>query len=357
MSRKVRIKDIAEKAGVSVGTVDRVIHDRDGVSSEAAAKVNAVLKEMNYHPNAIASALATNKEHTFIVIMPEHNLQAYWQEVEDGVTKAEADRRDFRVHIEKCHYNRHDKKSFLQITRDCIKKNPDGIILVPSDIETTRKCTDTMHKKNIPFILLDSYMPDLKPLAFFGLDSFNSGYFAAKMFTMMMDDKNLPIMLMRQMLHGKVASKQQANREEGFRHYMIDHYPKIKIIDLDINDEKTDDEKQADEILETFFKNNPTVRHCITLSSKAYVIGEYLLRSNRRNIHLMGYDIIPRNEECLKQGAMDFIIAQHAYRQGYYCVKTIFDAVVLHKRVNAINYMPIVLLCKENADFYQRKEL
>lgn len=46
-SDKIRIKDIAERSGVSVGTVDRVLHNRPNVSGKARAKVEAVLKEIN----------------------------------------------------------------------------------------------------------------------------------------------------------------------------------------------------------------------------------------------------------------------------------------------------------------------
>ena len=54
----IRIKDIAERAGVSVGTVDRVLHNRPNVSKVALEKVNKALEEMDYKPNVYASALA-----------------------------------------------------------------------------------------------------------------------------------------------------------------------------------------------------------------------------------------------------------------------------------------------------------
>lgn len=60
MAEKIRIKDIAERAGVSVGTVDRVLHERPNVSKTAREKVEKALKEMNYQPNMYASALAYN---------------------------------------------------------------------------------------------------------------------------------------------------------------------------------------------------------------------------------------------------------------------------------------------------------
>ena len=47
----IRIKDIAERAGVSVGTVDRVLHNRPNVSQKALEKVNKALEEMDYRPN------------------------------------------------------------------------------------------------------------------------------------------------------------------------------------------------------------------------------------------------------------------------------------------------------------------
>ena len=48
MDEKIRIKDIAERAGVSVGTVDRVLHKRPNVSQKAREKVEKALAEMDY---------------------------------------------------------------------------------------------------------------------------------------------------------------------------------------------------------------------------------------------------------------------------------------------------------------------
>ena len=50
MTEKIRIKDIAERAGVSVGTVDRVLHQRPNVSPKSLEKVEQALKEMDLRP-------------------------------------------------------------------------------------------------------------------------------------------------------------------------------------------------------------------------------------------------------------------------------------------------------------------
>ena len=351
---KIRIKDIAERAGVSVGTVDRVLHERPNVSPAAREKVEKALAEMDYQPNMYASALAYNKDYTFYCIMPMHESEAYWDEIEEGIKSATARRRDFHISLQIIFYERFNTPSFVKATQDCLDKNPDGVIVVPARLDATRDFTDELSERNIPFILLDSYLPDLKPLAFFGQDSFQSGYFAARML-MLIASKETEIMLMKQLKNGHVGSKQQSNRETGFRHYMHDHFPDITITEVDLPLDNT--KNQYDKILETFFKEHPHVHHCITFNSKAHLVGEFLLRTNRRNVQIMGYDMVPKNAECVRQGSISFLIAQHAYMQGYACIETLFQAIVLKKEVNPVNYMPIELLVKENIEFYRRMNI
>ena len=351
---KTRIKDIAVRAGVSVGTVDRVLHNRPNVSKKALEKVQKALDEMDYKPNMYASALAYNKEYTFYCIIPKHESEAYWEEVEEGAQAACDRRRDFGISVKMMFYNRFSVDTFAKVMNDCLKQQPDGVIIVPSKLDITRKYTDIMHEQDIPFILLDSYLPDLKPLSFFGQDSFSSGYFAARIL-MMLAPKEKEIMLMKQMRGGNVASKQQENRETGFRHYMKDHFPDIIIheVNLSLDDKR----EEYDPILEKFFIEHPHVHHCITFNSKAHLVGDFLQKSNRRNVQIMGYDMVPKNADCVRQGSISFLIAQHGYMQGYECVESLFNAIVLKKEVEPVNYMPIELLTKENIDFYRRKNI
>ena len=58
LPERIRIKDIARLAEVSVGTVDRVLHGRPGVSENSKKRVEKILNELNYQPNMYASALA-----------------------------------------------------------------------------------------------------------------------------------------------------------------------------------------------------------------------------------------------------------------------------------------------------------
>lgn len=354
MTQKIRIKDIAVRAGVSEGTVDRVLHERPNVSKVAREKVEKALKEMDYKPNAYASALAYNRACSLHMLIPEHELEAYWDEIEEGAKRATETLRDFHVEVHIHHYERLDEPSFVRCYNEVLEEKPNGVVIVPTDLDTTRSFTNILHERNIPFVLLDSYMPDLRPLSFFGQDSFASGYFAAKVL-MMVASGETEIMLMKQTKNGRLTSKQQANREVGFRHYMTDHFPKIAIHELNLPISVTG--KQCDHLFDEFFSTHPQVHHCITLNSRAYLVGEYLLKNNFRNIQVMGYDMVQRNADCLRSGSISFLIAQHAYLQGYLCIDTLFQAIVLKKEVTTVNYMPIELMMKENMDFYRRTQL
>ena len=67
---KITIIDVARKAGVSKGTVDRVVHNRGEVSKKSAEKVKKAIEELRYQPNLYASLLASKKAHVIACLLP-----------------------------------------------------------------------------------------------------------------------------------------------------------------------------------------------------------------------------------------------------------------------------------------------
>ena len=304
-------------------------------------------KREHYHQRHCSPCwCAYNKTYTFYVVLPKHEQDAYWDEIEEGAQACCQFRRDFGITLKFVYYERFNAAAFTKMVREFLTAKIDGVIIVPATLEQTARFTEKLIERQIPYVLLDSYMPDLKPLSFFGQDSFASGYFAAKML-MLIAGREKEVALVKQTRDGKVASKQQANRETGFRHYMVDHFPDIKITEVDLP--LDEEHKEYDGI-----KEHPLVHHCITFNSKAHIVGSFLQRTNRRNIQIMGYDMVPKNEECVRNGSISFLIAQHAYQQGYASVDALFNAIVMKREVNPVNYMPIEILTKENVDFYRR---
>ena len=212
---RIRIKDIARLADVSVGTVDRVIHGRSGVSEASKKRVEEILKQLDYQPNMYASALASNKKYTFICLLPQHLEGEYWTAVELGIHEAIATYSDFNTSVKINYYDPYDYHSFVDASEAILTQQPDGVMVAPTAPQYTKGFTDQLQTLDIPYIYIDSNIKDVPPLAFFGQNSRQSGYFAARMLMLLARDEK-EIVIFRKIHEGIVGSNQQENREIGF---------------------------------------------------------------------------------------------------------------------------------------------
>ena len=322
LPERIRIKDIARLADVSVGTVDRVLHGRTGVSEASRKRVEEILKQLDYQPNMYASALASNKKYLFVCLLPQHKEGDYWTDVEMGMKRAVETFSDFHITLSVVYYDQYEYSSFINAGEDILRKEP--------------------------YIFIDSNVDSLNPLAFFGQKSDQSGYFAARM-AMMLGECPKEIVIFRQINEGRLGSNQQENREKGFRKYMQEHFPDCKIVELNLYAKRPDEDEA---LMNRFFQENPQITCGITFNSKVYIVGEYLIGHNMKNFKLIGYDLLRRNVSCLKEGAVDFLIAQQPTAQGYSGVESLCNHLIFKKEVKQCNYMPITLLAVENVDFY-----
>ena len=347
---RIRIKDIARMAEVSVGTVDRVLHGRHGVSESSRQRVEEVLKKLDYRPNVYASALASNKKYLIIYILPEHEEGSYWSYIEKGIHQASESFTDFHLSIHPLYYNAHTPDTFDECIQEVMAKNPDGVIISPTLPEKTFSLVGELNKAEIPYIFIDSNLPELNPLAFFGQNPTQSGYFAGSILMLLAHEGN-QVVIFRHIYGGKSEqSNQQQFREKGFRDYMAQRHPNHTILELDIDMKLPTEEKYA--LLDTFFATHPHINQGITFNSQVGVFGEYIENRNIQNFHLLGYDLLERNVKCLKNGSVRFLIAQQPIRLGHDSVEELSRHLIFKKEVKPMNFMPIDLLTSDNIDYY-----
>lgn len=347
-TERIRIKDIARLAGVSVGTVDRVLHARSGVSETSKRKVDEILKRLDYQPNMYASILASNKRYTFACLLPLHGDGDYWVDVEKGMEQAMKAFSDFNVSLIVGYYDQYERGAFVEAANGLMEQEPDGMVMSPTVEAETECVVGRLSERNIPYIFIDSNIPRLAPLTFYGQHAKQSGCFAARMMSLMLGNRK-ELVIFRQIYDGRLGSNQQLNREAGFRAYMESRHPDISLLEVNLYAKQPDEDRS---VLDAFFHAHPEVRYGITFNSKAYIIGEYMQKNHIRDFKLTGYDLLPRNVACLKAGNIDFIIAQQPNMQGYNSIESLCNALILKKNVKECNYMPITLLSVENIDFY-----
>ena len=85
MEGKITINDVAKAAGVSKGTVDRVLHNRGEVSAASKARVLKVIEELGFSPNVYASLLASRKVRKIVCLIPEFHQGEFWELTEKGI--------------------------------------------------------------------------------------------------------------------------------------------------------------------------------------------------------------------------------------------------------------------------------
>jgi len=85
------IFDVARQAGVSIGTVSRVLNNRDRVSQKTRERVLQAMRELDYHPKSYAQALASQQTDTIGLVLPQVNDPFFYEivrGVEDVVSAA-----------------------------------------------------------------------------------------------------------------------------------------------------------------------------------------------------------------------------------------------------------------------------
>ncbi len=348
-NQKIRIKDIAELAGVSEGTVDRVLHDRGDVSEKSKEAVSKVLKEMNYSPNLLARSLASKKKYRFVSLIPYYSPEEYWESVDKGFDDVLADYEHYNVTIEKYYFNQFEVRSFVEVKQQILETEFDGIILAPIFKNETLAFTQILKLKNIPFSFIDSMIPEADFLTYYGQHSFQSGYLTAKLLLELLPKKS-QVIIIRTQRKGSV-SNQTISRYQGFMKFIEDNHLQdvFELINVEfINN----DESSNQLVLQQVFLNYNNISAAITFNSKVYRLALHLEALKKCNIRLIGYDLLNQNVHYLRQGIINCLIAQRPEKQAYFSVRDMCKQLIFKQEIKKINYVPIDVLFKENIDDY-----
>lgn len=347
-SGKIRIKDIAVMAGVSEGTVDRVLHNRGEVSRKSREAVEKVLHEIDYSPNILARSLASKKQYRFICIIPSHHPGDYWHSVDNGFDQAAKEFSHYHVDVEKQYFDQYDQLSFTVVSNALLDNTPDAVIIAPIFRQETIRLTHELHKRNIPFSFIDSLIEEAPFLTYYGQHSSQSGCIGAKLLadSLFADSKVLVIRTKRK---GEAFSNQTVNRYQGFEKYLKEQNNSCDLIKVELTD---DNEEVNQLILQQVFENHPDLKAAITFNSKVYRLAKFLTGINRQDVLLLGYDLLQDNIDYLKKGVISYLIAQRPEKQAYFSIRDMCNELIFHKEVQKINYMPIDVLLKENIEYY-----
>ncbi len=352
-NRRIRIKDIAERAGVSTGTVDRVIHKRGNVSKKARELVLRVMKELDYEPNIIASMLAYNKTITIAALLPDYHTDSYWELPYAGVQKAMEANKHYNIRVRFFLFDLFDTRDFEKKAEEMLAAEPDALLFPPLFQKEGAQLLEACRKAKIPVALINTNLPEQYALTYVGQDSYQSGVLAGKLlnFGLGPGDEVLVLNLDKETTN----AQHLLDKEIGLRDYFFENYgASLKVLKIDFQD--FDNESALQEMLEKLFRERSGLKGIFVTNSRSYRVMRSLKDQLPAGLRLVGFDLLPENIEYLQQDKISFLINQNPAAQGYLGVMSLLNALIFKKEVDRVQHLPLDIVVTENATYYLKKE-
>ncbi len=345
----VRIKDIAAEAGVSIGTVDRVLHNRGEVAPKTRERVLAIAKKLQYQPNIVAQALTAKKQYHIAALIPkDDNDNTFWTFHPNGMEKAIQDLKPFLVEIKFYFFEIHNEIDFIKKSEKLLADKPDGVIFAPILKKEGKEFTKKLDKKSIPYIFIDTFIEESNCLSFIGEDAYQSGRVSASIIDYGLGiDKDILIVNLAKDLEN---TQHLNRRNQGFMSYFLD---KGKNKGMKITVEIPSTEREVvKERMDLILNNNPNIGAILVSSAKTHIVAQYLQNKKINDIILVGYELTDENVGYLRKGIIRFLVGQKPAEQSEKAVKKLFDYLTTKQVPLKKEYQHVEIINIENIDSY-----
>jgi LacI family transcriptional regulator len=326
-----------------------VIHQRGQVSEVNREKIQKIIDELEYKPNMLARSLALKKSYLFVTLLPEfQNKYEYWAAPIKGIQRAWKEIHDHNVTIKTLFFNQFKVESFETKCREMLDMSPDAVLMTPLFRKETIALSRIFNEQHIPYTFIDSNIDGLANLSYFGQNSYQSGFLAARLLHMGLEENSIIANIKSSRA---IESNQLINRESGFWGFFEKYELKnrFKFVDVFYDLGNLQDQKLQ---FEKLFFSGSIIAAAIVFNSRVNEVAEFIENNHLYGIKIIGYDLIQKNAEFLKKDIITFLIAQRPEEQGYLGIKSLFNFLLLKQEPTKIQYVPIDILTSENLDYY-----
>lgn len=334
------IKEIAELAGVSRGTVDRVLNNRGAVSEQTARKVLDIARALQYRPNRAGIVLAAQKRNLKIGVILFDNGNPFFDEVLSGVQKKARELEEYNccVSISRVGF---DLNAQLSAMEEMAADGTSGIILTPCNDPAVRDKINELDARGIPVITTNTDIENSARLAYVGCDFYRSGQTAAGLMHLM---GKPPVRA--GIITGSSRVLCHSDRIAGFQDRIRSHYPDIRILDTR---ENSDDEFESYANTLAMLRDHPDLNALYFAAGGVYGGCRAILASGRRDLTVISCDKVPTTREMLLNGVIDATICQQPSIQGSLPLELLFTYLATgQKPAHEYNYTTVDIRIREN---------
>jgi LacI family transcriptional regulator len=175
----VGIREIANALGISIGTVDRALHDRPGISPSTRANVLRMAQRLRYRPNVAARNLRLNRRLRLAIHTPKE-IASFFNPLRDGIRTAAASATGVNIDLDFRTFPRLGDGDLRLMEQD-LDREYDGLLITPGNLALIEPMIRKFTERNVPVICVASDVPRSGRLASVSIDAAVSGGMAAEL--------------------------------------------------------------------------------------------------------------------------------------------------------------------------------
>lgn len=308
------IREIADALGVSIGTVDRALHDRAGISPVTRERVLSAAKTLGYRPNLAARFLSSRRELRIAVALPRE-IASFWDLVRGGIEEAARPLERTGVRVFHHSYSRlgDGEKEALE---ECLEEDIHGLVIAPGEPEKLKPLLHRADARGIPVVCVNTDAPGTARLTTVSVDPVTNGSLVGELMGRFLRGHGSVVLVT-----GLLTTIDHAKKLEGFRKTVGELWPGLEIAGVV---EAHDDEAEA-------------YHKCrAVLAARPHVAGVYVSTANSlpvlRAIEDEGLtgvvtvittDLFPALSPFIESGRVTATIHQRPWTQGRMAFQTL----------------------------------
>jgi LacI family transcriptional regulator len=305
--KSVSIKHMAEALNISIGTVDRALHGRRGVSEKTKARVLKMAEQIGYKPNLAAQALKLNRRISIGVVLPKH-ISYFFDPLRAGIRAAADSAVGSQISIEFHDYPRIGTGD-IEALKTAHARKHDGIIFLPGDIQRFGPLIRLISRSGTAMMCVGSDAPDTGRVGSVSTHAYVSGSIAAELLT-----HRLPRKANVAILTGELSTLDHAEKLSGFAATLAVQAPHLTLLPtLEGHEKPKEAYRQALALMRQ--KDRPEGLYLSTANSMA-VIQALQELGQLGKVQIVATDLFQELAALIKSNKVMATLYQRPFTQG-----------------------------------------
>jgi LacI family transcriptional regulator len=337
-------KKIAEMAGVSRGTVDRVLNNRGDVSEATKQKILEIVRLLNYKPSRAGKILVSHQKKIKIGCIIISAQNPFYDELYRGIMLKVEEYSSYGIEIivERAEFKGETQCTYID---KLLAQDINAMMIQPINEAVVAQKLKDLSQKGLPIVTTNTNVEGFTPLCHVGNDFFTCGKTAANLLDLITGGRcRIGIVT------GFSKARSHADRIDGFYAYIKERRG-MNVVSLV---ENYDDEVESFRVTKKLLEDNPEIDAVFLVAGGVYGAGKAVKTfHDHRHIKVISFDDVPTTKELIRDGTIQATICQQPVRQSILSLEILFDYLIDNKRPSSDKiYTDIQIKLKSNIDLH-----